>query len=92
MFGSQEHGRAVVGREKPDAFFGDLGQSEEGYHLESVRDDRRCSVILRDWGAPCRYQYKDVEPTRSTHPPLSVKMLPFQPCSLCAPPILFRVS
>ena len=35
---------------------------------------------------------RDPRPTNFTHPPLSVRILPFQPWSLCAPPILSNAS
>lgn len=64
MFGREEEGGAVVGAEEADAFFGYLGELEEGYHLEA---GGRKASSQRLFGR-VRGGEEDV---RATHPPLS---------------------
>lgn len=68
VFWGQEHGRAVVGGEEADAFFGDGGELEEGHHLEAVEGCDSLSVS--------RFSYESVkECDRTAYPPLSVRIL-----------------
>jgi len=35
VFGCEQHGRPIVGAQETDTFFGDFGEFEERYHLET---------------------------------------------------------